>query len=103
MGYKMGLLWGCLTVNKLALLLLLLLPSPAMACESYEECMGDASSFSDGVTFGRGNFATPAQSNQTMFLKAIAYKLDEISKKLDKQEVKYNRFYIQGENADTAV
>lgn len=45
--------------------------SPALACGSYEECM-------KGESYNKSGHVEP-------LIKAIAYKLDEISKKLDKE------------------
>ena len=61
----------------LALILVVSGCKPALACESYEECMKSADYYQghgvDGNTYSE-------RERQ----KAIAYKLDEISKKLDK-------------------
>jgi hypothetical protein len=59
---------------------LLLTSAPAMACESYEECMETGDNYA-----GRriGPIASLQEIKSAEYLKAIAYKLDEISKKLD--------------------
>lgn len=72
--------------NLLALSLLLLNCSVGLACESYEECMKPVQGntqeyFCAESPFGKCYKNFPTELNIS---KAIAYKLDEISKKLDK-------------------
>ena len=54
-----------------------LIASPAWACESYEECM---------KCEGAMDSLNPMGNFQTCYQKAIAFKLDEISHKLDQKE-----------------
>ena len=66
------------------LLSLLLLTSQAMACGSYEECMDKVDATPNGnMRFRSGGADSSIDLNVARTLKAIAYKLDEISKKLD--------------------
>lgn len=77
----------------LILILLLLIPSIASACESYEECMEFQKTITDPIN---GDYiwdwktGLPAgyvdEGKEGIYLKAIAFKLDEISKKLDRAE-----------------
>lgn len=65
------------------LLALSLLSSPAWACESYEECMTHASATRGADDCADMNgMETCAQLSQHQLSKAIAYKLEEISKQL---------------------
>lgn len=67
------------------LILLLLIPNIASACESYEACINKVDSTPNGnMRFKTGGADSIVDLNVTRTLKAIAYKLDEISKKLDK-------------------
>ena len=59
--------------TKYLLLLGILLSTSVWACQNYEDCMAAPESY-DVELF------------QAMSLKAIAYKLDEISKKMDKTD-----------------
>lgn len=62
-----------------------LLCGQAMACESYEECVQIGESLAHGVSFQSNNNEKYSEqvTKESCYLKAIAYKLDEISKKLN--------------------
>lgn len=63
---------------------ILLFSIPAAACDSYEDCLRLARANS-GNLWNSDNQYRRATSEQ-YFLEAICLKLDEISKKLDKEE-----------------
>lgn len=64
----------------------LVLSGLAFSCNSYEECMAKVDSTPNGnMRFKTGGADSIVDLNVTRTLKAIAYKLDEISKKLDKE------------------
>jgi len=65
-------------------LVLMLLCSPALACSSYEECMEGATTY---VPVGSTHGYVAA-------LKAIAYKLEEISEKLTEPEETFPMPYV---------
>ena len=65
------------------LLLCLLLTSPALACNSYEECMSDKGTHYDGLGGPLARKVKPPLSNNDLALRAIAFKLSEISEKLN--------------------
>jgi len=72
-------------MKKLTILLaiLLLIPPPAMACDSYEDCMACVENYGDVMA---DNASCSSGQGHLDLYKAIAYKLDEISKKLDKRD-----------------
>ena len=61
-------------MKKLIFVFMILFTSPAIACDSYDECMNTYEKFDGDVN--------PSITNK-LLIKGIAYKLDEISKKLD--------------------
>lgn len=67
---------------RLLIIAMLLLSAPAMACESYEECMKDGIT----VVFHKGKTYQKPMPSERDILKAIAYKLDEISRILEKAD-----------------
>lgn len=72
-------------MRKSSLLLMLLITTPVWACETYEECISTAERLAPGTTFQSQNNTIKSEimTKDEMYLKAIAIKLDEISKKLD--------------------
>ena len=60
-------------MKTLFLISLLLISSPALSCDSFEECMDLQKQYENRY----------GQATDYPLQKAIAYKLDEISKKLD--------------------
>lgn len=71
----------------LILITLLLSTCPVWGCESYEECMKEAETaelFHNGQIVDRETHQIWAMEEMRLRNKAIAFKLDEISKKLDK-------------------
>lgn len=64
---------------KKLLLIFLLVATPVWACDSYKDCM-EKGEYQSRNTFDEQMLDSSARG----YLKAIAYKLDEISKKLDK-------------------
>lgn len=90
---------------KKLLLLSLLLTSPAWGCNSFDDCM-EASTY--GVVYptkngNEVNAGWPKQNSDYQYdrergtLRAIAYKLDEISKKLDKPSLDKKVYIMNGE------
>lgn len=70
-----------------------------MACENYEDCMQKGAYTVPGLSLGvarNGMAFSETYTKETAYLKAIAYKLDEISKKLDNRPNK--GFSINGKN-----
>lgn len=64
-------------------ILSLLLCTPVMACESYEGCLNSGDNYA-GHT--QGEIPSLEAVASAEYLKAIAFKLDEISHKLDQRE-----------------
>lgn len=68
----------------LVLVLVVLMGAEAWACESYEECLKE----SNDVVQVNSLIATPTQDYRSYsVLKAIAFKLDEISETLNRAEI----------------
>lgn len=77
------------TLSIVFLVVRLIITTPAWACDSYEDCMKQVSTVEYDChesPFGKCYHNVPSDNN---LLQAIAYKLDEISKKMDKPEPTY--------------
>lgn len=88
-------------MKPLIALSLLFLCSTAWACGSYEDCITSEWKFSEDFFSKENNkrALVAEQMNQTSALKAIAYKLDEISRKLDSNDAHVgvvNKFDVLG-------
>lgn len=77
--------WKWPKTASLVLVLNCLFGNLAFSCNSYEECLQKVDSTPNGqMRFKYGGADSFVDLNVTRTLKAIAYKLDEISHKLDK-------------------
>jgi len=75
------------------LILILLVPNMAHACESYEECMTLSDHCITNHVWTREGMMIPnctEQDKQNYYQKSIAFKLDEISQKLDRNAGPFN-------------
>ena len=74
-------------MKPILVLFMFLVASPVWAaCGSFEDCMQDSERVRHNGSSDPGHIKTYPEAQQRDVLKAIAFKLDEISQKLDKKE-----------------